>query len=77
VVIQEGCTSVAMEHGVLLDSGEECTGRSLNIVLVCPRNTNQRGDKTDFRDEKNLAHLHRHGLLKGSFLPIEVVELRT
>jgi hypothetical protein len=29
----------------------------------------ERGDKTDFRDAENLAHLHRHGLLKGSYLP--------
>jgi transposase len=51
---------------------------SLNIVLVCPKKHKPAGgDKTDFRDAKNLAHLHRHGLLKGSFLPHRtVVELR-
>lgn len=51
---------------------------SVAIVLVSPRTQKpQRGDKTDFRDAKNLAHLHRHGMLKGSFLaPRSVVELR-
>ena len=51
---------------------------SLKIVLVCPKKHKPpRGDKTDFRDAKNLAYMHRHGLLKGSFLPHRtVVELR-
>ena len=51
---------------------------SVEIVLVCPRKHKpERGDKTDFRDAKNLAHLHRHGLLTGSFLPDRnIVELR-
>jgi hypothetical protein len=51
---------------------------NLRIVLVCAKKHKPpRGDKTDFRDAKNLAHLHRHGLLKGSFLPHRtVVELR-
>lgn len=47
-------------------------------MLVCAKKHKPaRGEKTDFRDAKNLAHLHRHGLLKGSFLPHQtVVELR-
>ena len=47
-------------------------------MLVCAKKHKpERGNKTDFRDAKHLAHLHRHGLLKGSFLPHrEVVELR-
>lgn len=51
---------------------------SVDIVLVCPRKHKpERGDKTDFRDAKNPGHLHRHGLLKGSFLPDRnIVELR-
>jgi transposase len=51
---------------------------SVQITLVCARKHKpERGDKTDFRDAKNLAHLHRHGLLKGSFLPDRnIVELR-
>jgi len=52
---------------------------SVHITLVCARKHKpERGDKTDFRDAKNLAHLHRHGLLKGSFLPDRnIVELPT
>ena len=43
---------------------------SIKIVLVCAKKHKPpRGDKTDFRDAKNLARLHRHGLLTGSFLP--------
>jgi hypothetical protein len=51
---------------------------SVKIVLVCARRQKPaRGDKTDFRDARSLAHLHRHGLLKGSFLPPRAqVELR-
>jgi transposase len=42
---------------------------SVEIVLVCPRKHKpERGDKTDFRDARNRAHLHRHGLLTGSFV---------
>ncbi len=51
---------------------------SLRIVLVCAeKHKPARGRRPIFRDAKNLAHLHRHGLLKGSFLPHQtVVELR-
>jgi transposase len=51
---------------------------SVKIVLVCPRKQKpERGEKTDFRDARNLAHLHRHGLLRGSYLPSrDIVELR-
>lgn len=78
-LIQEGCASVAMEStGSYWIPVKNILEASFRIVLVCPRNHKpQRGDKTDFRDAKNLAHLHRHGLLKGSFLPQRsVVELR-
>jgi transposase len=78
-LIQEGCTSVAMEStGSYWIPVKNVLEGSLNIVLVCPKKHRPpRGDKTDFRDAKNLAHLHRHGLLKGSFLPPRaVVELR-
>jgi transposase len=53
-------------------------GAAIRIVLVCPKKHKpKRGEKTDFRDAINLAHLQRHGLLQGSFLPHrEVVELR-
>jgi transposase len=78
-LIQEGCTSVAMEStGSYWIPVKNILEANLKIVLVCPKKHKPpRGDKTDFRDAKNLAHLHRHGLLKGSFLPHRtVVELR-
>jgi transposase len=78
-LIQEGCVSVAMEStGSYWIPVKNALEASLRIVLVCPKKHKPpRGDKTDFRDAKNLAHLHRHGLLKGSFLPHRtVVELR-
>jgi transposase len=78
-LIQEGCCSVAMEStGSYWIPVKNILEASVRIVLVCPRNHRpERGDKTDFRDAKNLAHLHRHGLLKGSFLPPRcMVELR-
>jgi transposase len=76
---EEGCTSVAMEStGSYWIPLKNILEDSVKIVLVCPRKQKPaRGDKTDFRDAKNLAHLHRHGLLKGSFLPPRAqVELR-
>ena len=50
----------------------------MEIVLVCAKKHKpERGNKTDFRDAIQLAHLHRHGLPKGSFLPSRsMVELR-
>jgi transposase len=78
-LVQEGCTSVAMEStGSYWIPVKNVLEASVRIVLVCPRNHKPpRGDKTDFRDARNLAHLHRHGLLKGSFLaPHSIVELR-
>jgi transposase len=78
-LIQEGCTSVAMEStGSYWIPVKNILEGSVKIVLVCPRRHKPpRGDKTDFRDAKNLAHLHRHGVLTGSFLPERnIVELR-
>jgi len=78
-LIQEGCTSVAMEStGSYWIPVKNILEGSVEIVLVCPRKHKpERGDKTDFRDAKNLGHLHRHGLLTGSFLPDRnIVELR-
>ena len=50
----------------------------MKIVLVCPKKHKpERGEKTDFQDARHLAHLHRHGLLRGSYLPSRnIVELR-
>jgi transposase len=78
-LLEEGCTSVAMEStGSYWIPVKNILEPSLKIVLVCARRQKPaRGEKTDFRDAKNLAHLHRHGLLKGSFLPQRAqVELR-
>jgi transposase len=78
-LIEEGCASVAMEStGSYWIPVKNILEGSVRIVLVCPRNHKpQRGDKTDFRDAQNLARMHRHGLLKGSFLPPRsMVELR-
>lgn len=78
-VAAEGCTSVAMEStGSYWIPVKNILEGTLPIRLVCPhQHAPKRGDKTDFRDADNLAHLERHGLLKGSFLPPrEVVELR-
>ena len=76
---QKGCTSVAMEStGPYWIPVKNVLEGHVEIVLVCPRQHHpKRGDKTDLRDSKNLAHLHRHGLLQGSFLPSgQLVELR-
>jgi transposase len=78
-LLREGCTSVAMEStGSYWIPVRNILESAVKIVLVCPKKHKpEPGDKTDFRDARNLAHLHRHGLLKGSFLPRrEVVELR-
>lgn len=78
-LMEEGCTSVAMEStGSYWIPLKNILEDSVKIVLVCARKQKPaRGDKTDFRDAKNLAHLHRHGLLQGSFLPPRAqVELR-
>jgi transposase len=70
------------KHRIVLDSGwipvKNILEGSVEIVLICPKKHKpERGDKTDFRDAQNLAHWHRHGLLKGSFLPSRaIVELR-
>ena len=66
------------KHGIILDSCKECLGSEPpDRASVRQEIQASKGNKTDFRDAKNLAHLHRHGLLKGSFLPHQtVVELR-
>ena len=78
-LIEEGCVSVAMEStGSYWIPVKNILEGSVRIVLVCPKNHKpRRGDKTDFRDAQNLAQMHRHGMLKGSFLPPRsMVELR-
>jgi transposase len=70
-LLEEGCTSVAMEStGSYWIPVQNILEGRFPIVLVCAKKQKPaRGEKTDFRDAKNLAHLHRHGRLKASFLP--------
>lgn len=78
-LIQEGCSSVAMEStGSYWIPVKNILESRMEVVLVCAKKHKpERGKKTDFRDAIHLAHLHRHGLLQGSFLPSRsVVELR-
>lgn len=78
-LIQEGVTSVAMEStGSYWIPIKNVLENGLQIVLVCSQKHHpKKGDKSDFRDAIQLAHLHRHGLLKGSYMPEKgIVELR-
>jgi transposase len=78
-LIQEGCTSVAMEStGSYWIPVKNVLEGHMEIVLVSARTHQPRkGDKTDLRDAAHLAHLHRHALLQGSYLPERgIVELR-
>ena len=78
-LLQEGVTSVAMEStGSYWIPIKNVLEKSLEIVLVCSKKHHpKKGEKTDFRDAMQLAHLHRHGMLTGSYLPERgIVELR-
>src|ERR1039458_8296961 len=78
-LVQEGVTSVAMEStGSYWIPIKNVLEKSIEIVLVCSKKHHpKKGEKTDFRDAMQLAHLHRHGMLTGSYLPERgIVELR-
>jgi transposase len=78
-LLQEQVTSVAMEStGSYWIPIKNILEKSLEVVLVCSKKHHpKKGEKTDFRDAIQLAHLHRHGMLTGSYLPERgVVELR-
>lgn len=78
-LIREGVTSVAMEStGSYWIPVKNILENGLEVVLVCSKKHHPRkGEKTDFRDAIQLAHLHRHGMLTGSYLPERgIVELR-
>ena len=78
-LLQEKVTSVAMEStGSYWIPIKNVLEKGLEVVLVCSKKHHpKKGEKTDFRDAIQLAHLHRHGLLTGSYLPERgVVELR-
>lgn len=78
-LLEHGCTSLAMEStGSYWIPVKNVLEDAFAITLVCPRkHRSKKGDKTDFKDAIQLGHLHRHGLLTGSYLPArEIVELR-
>lgn len=78
-LVQEGVTSVAMESTASYwIPVKNILEKSVKVMLVCPKKHHpKKGQKTDFRDAMNLAHLHRHGMLTGSYMPeTGVVELR-
>jgi transposase len=78
-LLQEGCTSVAMEStGSYWIPVKNVLEGQMEIILVSARNHHpKKGDKTDLRDATNLAHLHRHGMLQRSYVPERgIVELR-
>ena len=78
-LVQEGVTSVAMEStGSYWIPVKNILEKSMQVVLVCSKKHHpKKGEKTDFRDAIYLAHLHRHGMLTGSYLPERgIVELR-
>jgi transposase len=78
-LVEGGCTSVGMEStgSYWIPVKNELEG-TVEIMLVCSqKHKPQKGDKTDFRDAKRLAHQHRHGMLTPSYLLAKgIVELR-
>jgi transposase len=78
-LLQEKVSSVAMEStGSYWIPIKNVLEKGLEVMLVCSKKHHpKKGEKTDFRDAIQLAHLHRHGMLTGSYLPERgVVELR-
>jgi transposase len=76
---REACLSVAMEStGSYWIPVKNVLEEGMEITLVCAKKHKpKKGEKTDFQDAINLAHLHRHGMLKGSYLPERrIIELR-
>jgi transposase len=70
-LLQKGCTSVAMEStGSYWVPVKNIPEGTVALTLINARTHRPLAwDKTDLKDARHLAHLHRHGLLKGSFLP--------
>ena len=57
------------EYGTVLERSDERARRARrDRVGMSEAAHSKRGDKTDLGDAKKLGHLHRHGLLRGSFL---------
>ena len=76
---KSGCTDVVMEStGSYWKPVFNVLEEDLNVVLVNARVVkNLPGYKTDRKDGKRLAHLFRHGLIRGSFIPPKPIrELR-
>lgn len=76
-LVEEDCSSVAMEStGSYWIPVKNVLEEELEILLVRPERRHKK-DKTDFLDAIDLCHKHRHGMLKGSYLPERgIVELR-
>ena len=75
----EGCTHVALEStGVYWKPVYNILEESIEIILANARDIkNLPGRKTDVKDCEWIADLHRHGLIKRSFIPPKPIrELR-
>jgi transposase len=74
-LLEHDCPVVAMEStGVYWRPVHNVLEEEVQVVLVNARDIkNVPGRKTDISDSKWLAGLLRHGLLKGSFIPAQVV----
>ena len=78
-LVGEGVTSVAMESTASYwIPVKNILEGFVKVILVCPKKHHpKKGKKTDFRDAIELAHMHRHGLLTGSYMPEQgIIELR-
>lgn len=78
-LVQNRCSHVVMEStGSYWKPVFNVLETSVNVVLVNARQVkNLPGHKTDRKDGKRLAHLLRHGLIRGSFIPPKPIrELR-
>jgi len=74
-LLDHGCPVVAMEStGIYWRPVHNVLEDSVQVVLVNARDIkNVPGRKTDIGDSKWLAGLLRHGLLRGSFIPMKEV----
>ena len=78
-LIQEGCTSVAMEStGSYWKPVFNVLEEAVRVYLANPQEVkNRKGHKTDDKDGWWLAHLLRHAMIQPSFiLPRAIRELR-
>ena len=73
--MEHDCPVVAMEStGVYRRPVHNVLEETVQVVLVNARDMrNVSGRKTDIEDSRWIAGLLRHGLLKGSFIPPQMV----